>query len=92
MGSGSSRFRVNTVEACEEGCETVDEGLQELPSVRVGDSAGIVDQSGLEGYISLATHDEGTDVAENLAQMLLRDRRRDRARRGARDGRRLPDP
>ena len=79
-------------EARDQRGELVDEGLQESPRALVGDGAVVVDQAGLEGDIGLAAHQENAQVAEHLAQMLLRERGADRARRGAGDGGELAGP
>ena len=52
----------------------LNEGSQELAGALVGDGAGIIDQSGFEADIGLATHHKSPEVPQNLTQVLLRDR------------------
>src|SRR5262245_25384703 len=72
--------------------ELVDEAGQELSGAFVRDGAVGIDEAGLEADIRLSAHDEYAQVAKNLPQMLLRDRRTDCAGRCAGDGRRLAVP
>src|SRR5215204_6499181 len=72
--------------------ELIEEALQECPRALVGDGAVVGDQALLEGYIGLAAHQENALRAEDLAKVLLRQRRADRARRGAGDGGELARP
>jgi hypothetical protein len=83
--SSSAHSRVTGVEAGEQCRELIHEGLQKPANAIVGYGVGIVDQSGLEGDIGLAAHDEGAEDAQNLTQMLLGDGGADRTGRSPRN-------
>src|SRR5262249_7331367 len=80
-------------QAVQQGRELVEIILQELSRAVVGNFSLIVDEPRLERDIGLAAHDQCAQrAAENLAEMLLRQRGRDGAGRGSRDGHRLAGP
>jgi hypothetical protein len=69
-------------------CELVHEAVEELSRAFIRDGAIAIDEARLEAHIRLAAHDEHAQVAKNLPEMLLCDRRAERAGRRAGDGRR----
>ena len=52
--------------------EPVDESLQKLPRILIGDHPVCIDQARLEGDVGLPAHDEDTQVSQNLTQVRLR--------------------
>ena len=59
--------------------ELIDEGLQEPKRGLIGDRVVGIDQPGLERDVGLAAHDQDTEDAEDLAQVLLRQSRPERS-------------
>jgi len=76
----SRRRRCGSAKPGDQRRELVDEALQELSGAFIRDGAIGIDEAGLEADIA-CRHDEHAQIAKNLPQMLLCDRRADGAGR-----------